>query len=59
MEVALEHALEAGYRHFDTATYYQNENVLGKVLRSWIDGRRVKREELFIVTKVAMIINNC
>ncbi|XP_043273701.1 aldo-keto reductase family 1 member A1-B isoform X2 [Venturia canescens] len=49
---ALENALEAGYRHIDTATVYENEAVLGKVLKKWLDSGKVKREDLFIVTKV-------
>lgn len=48
----MEHALEAGYRHFDTAYGYQNEDVFGRVLKRWFDGGKVKREELFITTKV-------
>ena len=47
-------ALEAGYRHIDTAPAYENEHVIGKVLKSWIDSGKVKREELFIVTKVVI-----
>lgn len=45
-------ALEAGYRHFDTAYSYQNEDVFGRVLKRWFDEGKVKREDLFIVTKV-------
>ncbi|OXA41725.1 Alcohol dehydrogenase [NADP(+)] A [Folsomia candida] len=52
IELALEKALEAGYRHFDTATLYKNEDSLGKVFRRWLDQGKVKREELFIVTKL-------
>lgn len=54
METALETALKAGYRHFDTSPFSQNEEILGRVLRNWLDGRRLKREELFIVTKVVV-----
>lgn len=50
--MAVDKALEAGYRHFDTATLYQNEEALGKVFRKWLDSGKVKREELFIVTKL-------
>ncbi|XP_057338358.1 dihydrodiol dehydrogenase 3 [Microplitis mediator] len=49
---ALENALEAGYRHIDTAPVYENEHVIGKVLNKWIKSGKVKREELFIVTKL-------
>jgi len=49
---AMEAALNAGYRHFDTAYIYRNEAVLGKVLKQWISSGKIKREELFIVTKL-------
>jgi len=52
LEDSLEVALEAGYRHFDTAFSYNNEEVFGKVLKQWFDAGKVKREELFIVTKL-------
>lgn len=44
-----------GYRHIDTAAAYYNEQVIGKVLNDWISSGRVKREELFITTKVVFI----
>ncbi|XP_023287956.1 alcohol dehydrogenase [NADP(+)] [Orussus abietinus] len=52
LEAALDDALGAGYRHIDTAPVYHNEPIIGKVLKKWIDSGKVKREELFIVTKV-------
>lgn len=56
LEKALEAALEAGYRHIDTATAYENEHVIGKVLERWLKSGKVKREELFIVTKVMCVL---
>ncbi len=44
----LEFALDVGYRHFDTAQMYQNEDVIGKV----IGAANVPRDRLFITTKV-------
>lgn len=41
-------ALEVGYRHFDTAAFYENENEVGKALREG----GVARDELFVTTKV-------
>jgi diketogulonate reductase-like aldo/keto reductase len=55
LEKLLNSALEAGYRHFDTAYFYQNEDILGDVLKKWFDSGRVKREDLFIVSKLPMI----
>jgi diketogulonate reductase-like aldo/keto reductase len=49
---AIEAALEAGYRHFDTAYAYGNEAAIGEVLSQWISAGRVTRDELFVVTKV-------
>jgi len=46
-EQAVEWALEAGYRHIDTATAYKNEQSVGAAIaRSGI-----AREELFVTTK--------
>ena len=42
-------ALEIGYRHFDTAAAYGNEEEIGRALAS----SGIAREKLFIVTKVA------
>lgn len=44
--------MKAGYRHIDTAYMYENENVIGKVLKRWLDSGDIKRDELFVVTKV-------
>ncbi|KAL3286151.1 hypothetical protein HHI36_000663 [Cryptolaemus montrouzieri] len=52
LERALETALEAGYRHIDTAYVYQNEKVIGKVLKRWISNGKLKREDIFLVTKL-------
>ncbi len=45
---AVNWALEAGYRHIDTAKYYKNEKDVGSAVRS----SGIKREELFITTKL-------
>jgi diketogulonate reductase-like aldo/keto reductase len=52
LETAINKALEIGYRHFDTAYFYKNEDVLGKVLKQWLDAGKIKRDELFITTKL-------
>lgn len=44
-------ALLAGYRHIDTAVYYQNESALGWAVETCINEGRCKREDLFIATK--------
>jgi aldehyde reductase len=55
LETAVDEALKAGYRHFDTAYNYENEDVFGKILKKWLDSGKVKREELFITTKLPLI----
>ena len=52
MKAAVSAALEAGYRHIDTAYNYLNEDAIGESLDQWISSGRVKRSDLFIVTKV-------
>lgn len=44
-------ALEAGYRLFDTAYSYNNEEAVGRAVQKAIASGLVKREELFITTK--------
>ncbi len=41
-------ALDAGYRHLDTATMYRNESEIGKAVRE----SGIPREDLFITTKL-------
>jgi 2,5-diketo-D-gluconate reductase B len=45
----IDQAIRLGYRHFDTAQMYGNEREVGEGVRA----SGVKREEVFIVTKVA------
>ncbi|CAH1118942.1 unnamed protein product [Phaedon cochleariae] len=52
LETALNAALEAGYRHIDTAYIYGNEAIIGRVLNKWLTSGKVTREELFITTKL-------
>ncbi len=47
VEQAVEWALEAGYRHIDTATLYRNESGVGAALRR----SGIPRTELFVTTK--------
>ena len=45
-------AVECGYRHIDTATIYGNEDKVGLALKSILDKGEIKREELYITTKI-------
>lgn len=41
-------ALEYGYRHLDTASYYKNEKAVGQAVRA----SGLRREDLFVTSKV-------
>lgn len=45
-------AVQCGYRLIDCASVYQNEAQIGEVLKKLFDDGVVKREELFITSKV-------
>ncbi|XP_071085037.1 aldo-keto reductase family 1 member B1-like [Haliotis cracherodii] len=45
-------ALDAGYRHIDTAYAYQNEAFIGEVLQEYFKAGKLKREDIFITTKL-------
>lgn len=45
-------AIDCGYRLFDTAQAYYNEEYVGNAIKKAINSGKVKREELFITTKV-------
>lgn len=49
---AIHLAIEAGFRHIDTAYVYQTENHVGQAIRSKIAAGIVKREDIFITTKL-------
>ncbi|KAL1509385.1 hypothetical protein ABEB36_004137 [Hypothenemus hampei] len=52
LETALDVALETGYRHIDTALFYRNEHIIGKVLKKWFNSGKLKREDVFVTTKL-------
>ncbi|KAJ3658840.1 hypothetical protein Zmor_010560 [Zophobas morio] len=53
-KAVLNAALEAGYRHIDTAYAYNNEKFIGDVLKEWFASGKLKREDVFITTKLPM-----
>ncbi|XP_014283451.1 1,5-anhydro-D-fructose reductase-like [Halyomorpha halys] len=57
IDIALNAAIDAGYRHIDTAFAYQNESAIGASLKKIFASGKVTREELFIVTKLPIIGN--
>ena len=49
---AVAHALAVGYRHLDCAYMYDNEDEIGEALKEAFESGVVKREEVFITTKL-------
>jgi diketogulonate reductase-like aldo/keto reductase len=45
-------ALEAGFRNLDAAERYRNEKVVGEALQEVFQAGKIKREEVFIATKL-------
>jgi len=51
-ERAVRDAIDAGYRHFDTAFFYENEAEVGKAIRDKIAEGVIKREDVYVVSKL-------
>lgn len=52
LKAPLQAALDAGYRLVDTAYLYYNEPVIGAVLEDYFKSGKLKREDVFITSKV-------
>lgn len=52
VEKAVSHAISVGYRHIDAAFCYQNEEEVGKGIKDALASGKVKREDLFVTTKL-------
>jgi 2,5-diketo-D-gluconate reductase A len=49
---AVRAAIRAGYRHIDTAEFYQNEAGVGEGIRQALEAGIVTRDQLFVTTKL-------
>ena len=49
---AVKTALEVGFRHFDCAERYRNEEGVGDAMREIFEAGTVQREEVFVTTKL-------
>lgn len=49
---AVRNAIEIGYRHVDTAEVYQNEESVGAGIQAGLAACGLKRDELFVTTKL-------
>uniref|UniRef100_A0A0N4ZUK1 Aldo_ket_red domain-containing protein n=1 Tax=Parastrongyloides trichosuri TaxID=131310 RepID=A0A0N4ZUK1_PARTI len=52
MKNALRVAFDNGYRSIDTAKIYGNETEIGDVIREYISSNKLKREDIFVTTKL-------
>ena len=52
VKTTIKTALRLGYRHIDTAYNYQNEAEVGEALEEVLKDGKLKREDIFVTTKV-------
>src|ERR1700738_1139274 len=51
-EQATKTALEVGFRHFDCAERYRNEEAVGEAMQEVFKAGTVRREDVFVTTKL-------
>ncbi|CAD5224382.1 unnamed protein product [Bursaphelenchus okinawaensis] len=52
IKASLSAAIEAGYRLIDTSRSFGNEEMIGEAISELIQKKKIKREDLFITTKL-------
>ncbi|KAJ5077846.1 aldo/keto reductase [Anaeramoeba ignava] len=55
---AIKIALETGIRHIDCAYFYENEDEIGEVLKETFDQGKIKREDVWITSKLYNIFHD-
>src|SRR3954471_3035659 len=50
--IATKAALEAGFRQLDASERYRNENVVGETIQEVFKAGKIKREDVFVATKL-------
>ncbi|KAJ5077847.1 aldo/keto reductase [Anaeramoeba ignava] len=55
---AVKIALETGYRHIDCAYAYENEDEIGEILKETFDQGKIKREDIWITSKLWNIFHD-
>jgi len=58
MDIAIDAALSCGYRAFDTAYGYCNDDSLGNSLQKYLGKYGLSRKDIFITTKIGDKLNN-
>lgn len=58
LEQSVETAIRVGYRHIDTAYSFHNETSVGAVLQRMLQSGEIKREDLFVSTKLPRIAHS-
>ncbi len=49
---SVKNALELGYRHIDTAAFYENEKYVSNAIMDFINARSCNRQDIFVTSKV-------
>lgn len=52
MYFAVKEAINCGYRHIDAASFYGNDNGIGRAIEELLFQKKIQREELFITSKL-------